>query len=280
MENYQIIIYTISFLLIVFLATGLCRKTNEVKNLKDQLNKARGQSDDELFGRGKFTELGLMSAGITHEISNPLSIIIGRITQLLRIELTADKKAEVEKGLLQIKSNAERIGTIIESVREYIYRNNEQTEDFISLEEMINNVLVFIGQRLKNHGVELRFKDIEQVYVSGHKGQFEQALLNLITNSFDAIDNQKEKWIEISATKSEDKVQIVVRDSGHGIAEEVRSKMLEPFYTTKKNKGSGLGLAFVKGIAEKHGGHLKYVESEHTTFMLELPQATSMQYQH
>ncbi len=280
MENYQTIIFTFFILLTGTLIFALYKRTNELKALRSQLKGFKGSSEDELFNRGKFSELGLLSAGITHEISNPLSIIIGRITQLLKIELAADKKAEVEKGLLQIKTNAERIGTIIQSVREYIYRNDEQTEDFISLKEMINNVLVFFGQRLKNHGVELRFKDIEQVYVSGHKGQFEQALLNLVTNSFDAIDNQKEKWIEISAIKSEDKVQIVVRDSGHGIAEEVRSKMLEPFYTTKKNKGSGLGLALVKGIAEKHGGHLKYVEGEHTTFMLELPQANSMQYQH
>lgn len=280
MENYQTIIFSFLIFLTGTLSLALFKRSNEVKVLKDQLKGFKGSSEDELFSRGKFSELGLMSAGITHEISNPLSIIIGRIIQLLRIEISPDKKDEVEKGLLQIKSNAERIGTIIESVREYIYRNDEETEDFISLKEIVNNVLVFFGQRLINHGVELRFKDIENVYVSGHKGQFEQAILNLITNSFDAIDSQKEKWIEISAEKSEDKVQIVIKDSGHGIAEDVRSKMLEPFYTTKKNKGSGLGLTLVKGIAKKHGGDLKYVEGEHTTFMLELPQATAMQYQH
>jgi C4-dicarboxylate-specific signal transduction histidine kinase len=280
MENYQTIIFSFFILLTGILIFALFKRTNEIKALKSQLKGFKGSSEDELLSRGKFSELGLMSAGITHEISNPLSIILGRITQLLRIDPSPGKKAELEKGLMQIKTNAERIGTIIESVREYIYRNDEQKEDFISLKELINNVLVFFGQRLKNHGVDLRFKDIEKVYVSGHKGQFEQALLNLITNSFDAIDDKKEKWIEISAVKHEDKVQILVKDSGHGIAEEVRSKMLEPFYTTKKNKGSGLGLSLVKGIAEKHGGDLKYVEGEHTTFMLELPQASSMQYQH
>jgi C4-dicarboxylate-specific signal transduction histidine kinase len=280
MENYQIIISAFFILMTITLAFALFRKSKEANNLRDQLKQFKGQTDDELYSRGKFSELGLMSAGITHEISNPLSIIVGRITQLMRIDPSPEKKAELQKGLEQIKTNAERISSILKSVREYIYRNDEQTEDFISLREIINSVLMFYGQRLKNHGIELRLKDIENIYVSGHKGQFEQALLNLISNSFDAIDNLKEKWIEISAEKSGDNVQIFVKDSGFGIPAEVREHILDPFFTTKKNKGSGLGLSLVKGIAEKHGGELKYVEDEHTTFMLQLPQASSMQYHH
>lgn len=280
MENYQIILYSVFLLFVGSLIIALYKKSNEVKSLKEQLKGFKGSTDDELFQRGKFSELGLMSAGITHEISNPLSIILGRITQLSRLELTPDKKPDLDKGLHLIKTNAERIFTIIQNVREYIYRNDEQSEEYISLQEIINNVLVFYGQRLKNHGIELRLKNIDGVYVSGHKGQFEQAMLNLVSNSFDAIDNLKEKWIEISATKDGDNVQIFITDSGHGISSEVRSKMLDPFYTTKKNKGSGLGLSLVRGIAEKHGGNLKYVEGEHTTFMLQLPEANSMQYHH
>ena len=280
MENYQIIIYALLFIIITFLTLGLLMKSKEINNLKEQLTNIRGQSDGEIYGRGKFTELGLMSAGITHEISNPLTIILGRITKISRMELSSSNKQEIEKGLEQIKTNAERIASIIQSVRKYIYRNDEETEEYISLTEIINDVLVFYGQRLKNHGIELRLKNVEKVYVSGHKGQFEQALLNLISNSFDAIDNLDEKWIEISAMKTNDKVQIYIKDSGHGIPSEVRSKMLNPFYTTKTNKGSGLGLSLVKGIVQKHGGDLKYIEGYNTTFMIELPQASSSQYQH
>ncbi|MCM2349438.1 MAG: HAMP domain-containing histidine kinase [Bacteriovoracaceae bacterium] len=280
MENYQIIIYAVSFIIISFLGIGLVRKTNEAKNLKEQLKIIRGQSDDELFGRGKFTELGLMSAGITHEISNPLTVILGHVTRLSRMDLNDKNKPDIKKSLDQIKKNAERISSIIQSVREYIYRNDEETEEYISLTEIIHAVLVFYGQRLKNHGIEFRLKNVDKIYISGHKGQFEQALLNLISNAFDAVDNLDEKWIEVSAIKTNDNVQIYVRDSGQGIPSEIQSKMLNPFYTTKKNKGSGLGLSLVKAIAQKHGGDLKFVEDEHTTFMLELPQASSYQYHH
>jgi C4-dicarboxylate-specific signal transduction histidine kinase len=280
MENYQIIIYAVSFILIASLALGLFRKSKELEKLKAQLKKINGLTDEEFFNRGKFTELGLMSAGLTHEISTPLTVILGRVTKLTRMDLTENNKSELEKGLDQIKSNAERIASIIKIVREYIYRNDEETEEYIPFTEILNNVLVFFGERLKKHGIELRLKNTKNVYVSGHRGQFEQALLNLISNSFDAIVNIEEKWIEISTEKTNDNVRIYVKDSGPGIPAEIRGKMLNLFYTTKTNKGSGLGLSLVKGIAQRHGGDFKYIEDEHTTFMLELPKATSAQYHH
>lgn len=280
MEKSQIILMSILAATTLILTYLLIRERKRSKKLTKQLESIRGISEDEMYGRGKFSQLGLMSAGITHEISNPLSIILGRITPLMRKDFVPENKAEFEKGLQQIKSNAERIATIIRSVREYIYRNEDVSEDFIPLKEIMNNVLVFYGQRLKNHDIELRLKNIDNVYVSGHLGQYEQAILNLVSNSFDAIYKLDEKWIEISANRSGEQVQIYLKDSGHGIPAEIRGHMLEPFYTTKKGKGTGLGLSLVKGIAQKHGGDLRYIEDPHTTFVLELPQASSMQYHH
>jgi C4-dicarboxylate-specific signal transduction histidine kinase len=279
MDN-QMIIYAFLFILFTSLVLLLLKKSKETNNLKEELRNIRSQSGDDLYGRGKFTELGLMSAGITHEISNPLTVILGRIAKLSKIEIDPENRPEIEKNLYQIKTNAERIASTLKSIRKYIYRNDEETEVFISLSEMISDVLVFYGQRLKNHGIELRLKNVEKIYISGHKGQFEQALLNLISNSFDAIDKLDEKWIEISAKKINDHVQIYVRDSGRGIPTDIQSRMLTPFFTTKTNKGSGLGLSLAKGIAQKHGGDLKYMQGEHTTFMLELPLASSSQYHH
>jgi C4-dicarboxylate-specific signal transduction histidine kinase len=280
MESYQYVLMILLLLVTLTLSVGLFRKHKEAKALKLQLQEFRGQTEDQLFSRGKFSELGLMSAGITHEISNPLAAILGRIPQLVRMDEKNFKKTDFDRELNQIKKQAERIASVIHSVREYIYRDDEQTDDFISLTDILNNVLVFYGQRLKNHGIDLRLTNVDNVLISGHQGQFEQALLNLMSNAFDAIDPLSEKWIEISVVKSVESVKIYVRDSGPGIPIEVRTRMLEPFYTTKKNKGSGLGLSLVRGIAQKHGGELRYVEEEHTTFMLELPQASGIQYHH
>lgn len=278
MENLNVIILLSLFMIITAsLVMALMNEQRKAKRLSGELSRFKGQNEDELYDRGKFSELGLMSAGITHEISNPLSIILGRVTQL---ERRTGSDSELANGLAQIKDKAQRIAKIVQSVREYIYRNEEAEEDFISLSEVIDKVLIFYGQRLKNHGIDLRLNNIDRVFVRGHRGQYEQAILNLISNSFDAIDNLPEKWIDISTMRGPDNVQIFFKDSGHGIPVDLRSKILDPFFSTKKSKGSGLGLPVVRGIAQKHGGDLRYVDAPNTTFLLELPQASGTLYHH
>jgi len=278
MDTFQYMFYLIALILIFSFAFGFFKKLKEVNELKERLKNIMGESETEFYKRGKFTELGLMSAGITHEISNPLTIILGHVRKLTRTKLDSGNKIEFQNGIAQIKKNAERIASVIESVRNYIYRNDKETEEFMSLIDIINNVVVFFDQRLKNHGIDLRIKNIDQIYISGNKGELEQALLNLLNNSFDAVDKLPEKWIEISAIKTQDNVKIFVKDSGSGISSEVRSKMFNPFFSTKTNHGSGLGLPLVKVIAQKHGGELKYIGGKNTTFMIELPQASSAHY--
>ncbi|HXH32738.1 MAG TPA: ATP-binding protein [Bacteriovoracaceae bacterium] len=278
METNQILL--IFFILLsAGLALALYLSKRRARQLTKQLDELNAHTEEDMYGRGKLSELGLMSAGITHEISNPLSIIMGRLELLMKNDRQLEKES-LKKGLEQIKVNSERIATIVQSVRSYIYRDEDKVEDFISLKEIIDSVLVFCGQRLQSHGIELKLRNIDKIYVSGHRGQYEQAILNLINNAFDAVDHLPEKWIEISATRSFDVVMIFFVDSGHGIPVEVSAKMLDPFYSTKKGRGTGLGLTLVKGIAQKHGGDLKYAPEEpHTTFMLELPQASAMKYQ-
>lgn len=278
MEATEILLFILFPLIIFVLLAWLISEKRRNRRYNQQLMAYKGKSEDEMLNMGKYSELGLMSAGIAHEISNPLSIILGRIEHLIRRGPTSDPESMM-KGLLQIQAHADRITHIIQSWRQYIYRNEAHIEDFIPLKDIVNNVLVFCGQRLKNHGIELRLKHLDGIFVSGHKGQFEQAILNLITNSFDAIDNLSEKWIEISAKKSEETIQIYFTDSGLGIPVEVREQMLDPFFSTKKGKGTGLGLTLVRGIAQRHGGDLKYLEAPNTTFLLELPQASVMRYQ-
>jgi signal transduction histidine kinase len=278
MEANQILLFILLPLIICILLTWLISEKRRSRKFARELAVYQGKTQEEMVNMGKYSELGLMSAGIAHEISNPLSIILGRVEQLIKRGETSDKESLL-KGFAQIQIQAERIGLIIQSWRNYIYRNETRIEDFISLKDLIKDVTVFCGQRLKNHGIELRLKHLDGIYVSGHKGQFEQAILNLMTNSFDAIDNLSDKWIEISAKKSHDVIQITFTDSGSGISEDVKEKMLDPFFSTKNGKGTGLGLTLVKGIAERHGGDLKYIEAPHTTFILELPEASVHRYQ-
>lgn len=231
------------------------------------------ERNDQLFGQSKYSELGMMSAGIAHEINNPLAIIQAKTTQLLRIYRDRNREKEMADGLQQVLFTSERINRTIQGVREFVHQDDRMPDEDISLKHLVDDVLAFCGQRMKNHGVNLRFYGLENYTVRGHKIQLEQVILNLLNNSFDAIEFLPDKWIEMSVHETPESLQMYFKDSGAGIPPEVASRMMEPFFTTKDvGKGTGLGLALARGIAEKHGGSLVYISNTpHTTFMFELP---------
>lgn len=250
------------------LATFEYQLTEKNENLEERLL----LKEEDLFGKAKFSELGIMSAGIAHEINNPLAIIQARTTQLLRIYRKPEHQKDLARGLQQILYTSERIERTIKGVREFFYQTDQMTNHTVGLEQLMDSVLAFCGQRLKNHGIELRLLRLEDINLKGHEVQLEQVFLNLINNSFDAIDNQKEKWIEISTIKNQKTVEIFFKDSGKGIPSAIATRMMEPFFSTKGNKGTGLGLALINAIIGKHGGSFTYVpNAPTTTFLIELP---------
>lgn len=230
--------------------------------------------NEKLLGQSKYSELGMMSAGIAHEINNPLAVIQARTTQLLRIYRNPERLEDLASGLQQILYTSERINRTIQGVREFVHQDEQGTMTKISLKDLFDDVLAFCGQRMKNHGINLRFYGLESFSITGNKIQLEQIILNLLNNSFDAIEFLPEKWIEVSCHPNHDHIRLYFKDSGHGIPKEIATKIMEPFFSTKDiGKGTGLGLALARGIAEKHGGSLQYLmDCQHTTFLLELPE--------
>lgn len=274
--NYFLYGYTIELILLTALAgTTLSTYIELIKMNHDrEMDGLMHDRNEKFLGTSKFSELGMMSAGIAHEINNPLAVIQARTTQLLRIYRNPEKQKDLANGLQQILYTSERINRTIQGVREFVHQDEKGPMTEVALKDLIDDVLAFCGQRMKNHGVNLRFYGLENYSVIGNKIQLEQIVLNLLNNSFDAIEFLPDKWIEVSVDKkSDDKICLYFKDSGNGIPQEIASRMMEPFFSTKDiGKGTGLGLALARGIAEKHGGSLNYVvESPHTTFLLELP---------
>lgn len=254
---------------------GRIRRVHE--DYKRKLEEFSRDRNAKLLGQSKYSELGMMSAGITHEINNPLAVIQARTTQLLRIYRDPSRQNEIGEGLQQILFTSERINRTVQGIREFIRHDDRVPDQEVELKKVVDDVLAFCGQRLKNHGVNLRCYNIDAYRVVGNKVQIEQVFLNLLNNAFDAIEFLPDKWIEISAHEAGDRLQIFVKDSGAGIPTEIAEKIMEPFYSTKEHgKGTGLGLALARGIAEKHGGNLTYVKkANHTTFLLDLPNPRS-----
>lgn len=274
MEVSSIFVLFISLFALSTVVLYFIVRERRLKRLVSELHSRLDHQENNLEGKAKFSELGLMSAGITHEINNPLAIIQTKVTQLLRIYRNPEAEKELAQGLQQILYTSERIARTVKGVRDFIYQGDESYEQQIQLKDLINNVLIFCGQRLKNHGIELRLIGMRDISIKGHRVQLEQAILNLINNSFDAVDELSEKWIEISALETRNSVEIYFKDSGTGIPEQVSNRIMEPFYTTKGSKGTGLGLALVKGIVEKHHGTFNYVPGcPNTTFLMEIPKA-------
>jgi C4-dicarboxylate-specific signal transduction histidine kinase len=272
---FFLILTSVASLALLFINVRVTRRRlhRVHKDYQEEVRKMTEDRDKKLFGQSKYSELGMMSAGIAHEINNPLAVIQAKSTQLLRMYRDPSKQKELGEGLQQILYTSERINRTVQGIREFIRHDDKHPDQEIPLKKIIDDVLAFCGQRFKNHGVNLRFYDIENFKVIGNKVQIEQIFLNLLNNAFDAIEFLPEKWIEISAQETGDKLQIYIKDSGTGIPADIAKKIMEPFYSTKDaGKGTGLGLALARGIAEKHGGGLSYVnKANHTTFLLEFP---------
>lgn len=229
------------------------------------------------FSSAKFAALGEMASGIAHEINNPL-MAINVTSENLRYMLAQDKipHDKAFEKLERITKTTERVGSIIHSMRNFSRDAASDPPQVESLQRIFGETLVFCQERFKNNGVDLRiyFPDSE-VFLLCRPVQVSQVLLNLLNNSYDAIEELEEKWIEVDIKIDESRRVILgITDSGEGILEENQEKIFEPFFTTKPaGKGTGLGLSISRQIALDHKGDLRLeVESSNTRFELHFPQ--------
>lgn len=224
----------------------------------------------------RLAAIGEFAAGIAHEINNPLAIIYGK-AQLLDIQL---------KKLVDIEhNNIEPIVNTLNSITETIIHtsdiiNNLKTFsrapeynqlEWSNLQSNVNNALKMCSKKCADFNIEIILNVDPEIEVTCSPVGLSQVILNLINNSFDAIKEKESKWLKIESMVSNKKVQLAVTDSGNGINPELKTKILQPFFTTKEpGKGTGLGLSISANSMEKMNAQLFLNDKvDNTQFILE-----------
>ncbi|MDC1175177.1 PAS domain-containing sensor histidine kinase [Bacteriovoracaceae bacterium] len=243
------------------------------KNLENRL--IEEQKKNEFASQ--LAAIGEMSAGIAHEINNPLTIILGAIRKLEKQEYN---DSIFEKKINIIKSSTQRISRTVKGLHHVAQKSRSDTFSISDLISIIDYTFDFCSEALKSQFIDLEFFHAdESVEILCDEVKISQILLNLINNARDAINeaDSKERWIKLSVETDSSKVRISVMDSGPGISQDNRDKVMNTFFTTKDiGKGTGLGLPLVGRFVKEHKGTFTLLpNSENTCFVIELPQVNS-----
>ena len=216
----------------------------------------------------QLAELGTLASGMAHEIGTPMNVILGRAEYLL--QRTADEG--MKKGLATIVTQVERITKVMNQLLAFTRRRPPERR-VVDLGEIVDDSLEMFQERIVQSRITVD-KTIESSLplIRADRDQLIQVLINLVMNSIHAMPEGGR--LRLSLAREGGSVCLGVSDTGHGMPEEIRSKVFEAFFTTKDfGKGTGLGLTVVKGIIEEHGGTIA-VESavdKGTTFWIRLP---------
>jgi len=246
----------------------------ELINTIRQLQETR----DMLIQSEKLAAMGQLSAGVAHEIRNPINVISMRL-QFLQMTETLSEKA---KEALNICSDQVKRVTKITNDLSQFSRISSKEESIENLNTVIDHVLNISAPRFKVESVQSDIRLQEDLPSTRLvRDRVEQVILNLISNAMDAMSGRKEKMLRIvtEKTSSEDGVflRLMVADNGTGIEEEKMDKLFDPFFTTKEpGKGTGLGLSISHGIINDHKGRI-WVENNEwggASFFIELPITT------
>jgi two-component system NtrC family sensor kinase len=246
------------------------RLVDELERKNDQLTSAYRQLQEtqtQLVQSAKMASLGELVAGVAHEINNPLAFVIShlgtvqkhllRLDERMRAESDANQLAGWERALTRLRemgNGLERMRELVVKLRTFS-RLDEGERKTVSLGASVESLLTILGHRLKDRiHVQTHFAEPDQI--DCYPGLLNQALMNLVANAIDAIAERG--VIVISSSIDADWVTISVTDNGHGIPEELRHRVVDPFFTTKPvGQGTGLGLSITDSIVRRHAGTLE-----------------------
>ena len=225
-------------------------------------------NEEALEAQARLSSLGILAAGIAHELANPLSVLKSGLEYIQK----GLEKIRADKGMCrEVEHELAEWGNIISEMRDAVHRMVSITAELrlavrhdsdvteCDVGQILDKALSLTGNLLKYKAkVEKRFRHSSLVY--GNEGRLLQVFINLLTNAAQAIHNKG--IVRVETEERDGSVVITVADNGIGIKEEHKKRLFEPFFTTKpKGEGTGLGLFLVKRIVESYGGDI-HIESQ------------------
>ena len=233
----------------------------------------RAELEQRLVQADKLSSIGLLAAGVAHEVNTPLAVI-STYAQMLAKQVAGDSQKSII--LDKIAKQTFRASEIVNSLLNFS-RTSTTSFGEVSLNRVIQETLSLLEHQLQKAGIQLK-TDLEPALpgVQGNAGKLQQVFLNLFLNARDAMS--KGGVLEVRTWTDGPRVKVEVTDNGSGIAPEHIHRIYDPFFTTKAaRKGTGLGLSVTYGIIQEHGGSIE-VSNRPTggaVFRLELPLAAA-----
>ncbi len=235
-----------------------------IKDIND-----KKQMEQQIAQADKLAALGELSAGVAHEINNPLGIILG-YTQLMLKE-----ESGFEEDLKTIEKHVKNCKEVVSDLLSFS-RKGAKEMGLVDVHKMVDGVVKFLSNHTDFRKVDLHL-DLwagERLMVQGHAQELTQVMINLMINACHAIENCQDGSIEVSTVKDDEAVLISVRDNGCGIQKRYISRIFDPFFTTKPvGRGTGLGLSVGYGIIRRHGGEItaRNRQDKGAAFTIRLP---------
>ncbi|MDE1175373.1 MAG: ATP-binding protein [Edaphobacter sp.] len=240
----------------------------------------RLQMEAQLTQSEKLSSIGLLAAGVAHEVNTPLAVI-SSYAQMLSKHMRDDER--LAPVLEKITQQTFRASEIVNGLLNFSRTSGSEFTS-VDLNELLRDTLVLLEHQFKTAQIRIQTNfDTVLPSIHGNRGKLQQVLLNLLLNAKDAMFGMQDASLRIATFRSGGRVMVRIQDTGAGISREHLNKIYDPFFTTKTkpqeggHKGTGLGLAVSYGIMQEHAGKI-YVESEvgvGTAFQLEFPAAAN-----
>lgn len=234
---------------------------------------ARASLEEQLQQREKLSSIGLLAAGVAHEVNTPLTGVSSYTQMLLGMLGENDPKHAL---LQKVRTQAERATNIVNNLLNFSRTGSATEFGELDITRVLDDTLQLLEPQMRRSQIEIvKDYDLNARFVHGNAGKLQQVFTNLLLNARDAIPDGGRIRLS-TGSNDESSLSVQVSDSGIGIAPENVAKIYDPFFTTKGvGRGTGLGLAVSYGIVQEHTGHIS-VEStpgKGTTFRITLPTA-------